>query len=134
MCTHRQFCTSCRRACRRRTVRSRPRRSKRRSTMPAAEPATGPRHLDFAPVEELQRAGRWDDAGDLLASEARRLVTAGAELVLLCTNTMHKVADQISVAIDVPLVHIADATADPVRAAGMTRVPTSVGFATGTRS
>jgi aspartate racemase len=80
------------------------------------------RSLDFAPVEELQRAGRWDVAGDLLVSEARTLVTAGAELVLLCTSTMHKVADQISEAIDVPLVHIADATADAVSAAGMTRV------------
>jgi aspartate racemase len=80
------------------------------------------RSLDFAPVEELQRAGRWDDAGDLLASEARTLVTAGAELVLLCTNTMHKVADQVGEAIDVPLVHIADATADAVVAAGMTSV------------
>jgi len=90
--------------------------------MPAADPATGPRHLDFARVEELQRAGCWDDAGELLASEARPLVTAGAELVLLCTNTMHEVADQIGEASNFPLVHIADATADAVGAAGMTSI------------
>jgi aspartate racemase len=80
------------------------------------------RSLDFAPVEEMQRAGRWDDAGDLLAAEARALVAAGAELVVLCTNTMHKVADRIAAAIQVPFLHIADTTAGAVRAAGMTSV------------
>jgi aspartate racemase len=66
--------------------------------------------------------GRWDDVGGLLASEARTLVSASAEFVLLCTNTMHKVADQIGEALNVPLVHIADATADAVGAAGMTSI------------
>ena len=80
------------------------------------------RSVDFAPIEELQRTGRWDQAGAVLAAEAQALVTAGAELLVLCTNTMHKVADRISEAIDVPFVHIADTTADAVRAAGMTRV------------
>jgi aspartate racemase len=80
------------------------------------------RSVDFAPLEELQRSGRWEEAGDLLASEARTLVTAGAELLVLCTNTMHKVADRITEAIDVPFLHIADTTADAVRAAGMTSV------------
>ena len=80
------------------------------------------RSVDFAEVEELQRFGRWAEAGELLAAEASTLVTAGAELLVLCTNTMHKVADRISGAIDVPLVHIADTTAHAVRAAGMTRV------------
>jgi aspartate racemase len=80
------------------------------------------RSVDFAPIAELQRAGRWDEAGDVLAEEASTLVTAGAELLVLCTNTMHRVADRIADAIDVPFVHIADTTADAVRSAGMTSV------------
>jgi aspartate racemase len=80
------------------------------------------RSVDFAPVEELQRTDRWDEAGRLLAAEARALVDAGSELLLLCTNTMHKVADAITDAVDVPFVHIADATADAVRANGVETV------------
>jgi aspartate racemase len=80
------------------------------------------RSVDFAGVEELQRTGRWDEAGELLAGEARALVAAGAELIVLCTNTMHKVADAISTAIDVPFIHIADTTADAVREAGASTV------------
>ena len=80
------------------------------------------RSVDFAPVEELQRAGRWDEAGGLLAAEAAALQAAGAELLVLCTNTMHKLADRIEGAIEIPFVHIADTTADAVRAAGMTTV------------
>jgi aspartate racemase len=80
------------------------------------------RSVDFAPVEELQREGRWDEAGDLLAVEARALVAAGAELIVLCTNTMHKVADTIVAAVDVPFVHIADTTAEAVRAARLQTV------------
>ena len=57
------------------------------------------RSVDFAPVEVLQREGRWDEAGDLLAAEAQALVAAGAELLVLCTNTMHKVADRIEAAV-----------------------------------
>jgi aspartate racemase len=74
------------------------------------------RSVDFTDIEPLQRNGRWDQAGVLLAAEARTLVAAGAELLVLCTNTMHKVADTVSAAIDVPFVHIADATAEAVRA------------------
>ena len=66
--------------------------------------------------------GRWGEAGDRLAAEARSLEAAGSELLVLCTNTMHKVADVITAAVGVPLVHIADATADAVRAAGLSRV------------
>jgi len=73
------------------------------------------RSVDFAEIEELQRTARWDEAGELLAREARALEAAGADLVVLCTNTMHKVADAITAAIDVPFVHIADATAAAVR-------------------
>jgi aspartate racemase len=73
------------------------------------------RSVDFAEIEELQRTARWGEAGELLAREACALVAAGAELVVLCTNTMHKVADAITAAIDVPFIHIADATAAAVR-------------------
>src|SRR3954454_15391348 len=77
------------------------------------------RSVDFAPVELLQRSGRWDEAGELLAAEARALEAAGAELLVLCTNTMHKLADEIAAAISIPFVHIADATAAAVRSAGL---------------
>ena len=80
------------------------------------------RSVDFAGIEELQRTARWDEAGEVLADEARALVAAGAELIVLCTNTMHKVADTITAAIDVPFVHIADTTAAAVRAAGASTV------------
>jgi aspartate racemase len=80
------------------------------------------RSVDFAEIEELQRTARWDEAGERLAGEARALVGAGAELVVLCTNTMHKVADAITAAIDVPFVHIADTTAAAVREAGASTV------------
>jgi aspartate racemase len=77
------------------------------------------RSLDFAEIEMLQSAGRWDEAGARLAAEAAGLVAAGAELLVLCTNTMHKVADTITDAVDVPFVHIADTTAEAVRARGL---------------
>ena len=73
------------------------------------------RSVDFAEIERLQREGRWEEAGIRLANEARGLVAAGAQLLVLCTNTMHKVADTIAAAVDVPFVHIADATAEAVR-------------------
>jgi aspartate racemase len=80
------------------------------------------RSVDFSDIEPLQRAGRWEEAGTRLAGEARVLQDAGAELLVLCTNTMHKVADAITEAVEVPLVHIADATAEAVRAEQLTRV------------
>jgi aspartate racemase len=80
------------------------------------------RSVDFAEIEELQRTGAWVQAGERLAQEAAALVAAGAELLVLCTNTMHKVADAISAAIAIPLVHIADATAEAVRSRGLSRV------------
>jgi aspartate racemase len=80
------------------------------------------RSIDFAAVERLQREDRWDEAGRLLVGEAEALVAAGAELLVLCTNTMHKVARAIAGAVDIPFVHIADTTADAVRAAGLTTV------------
>ena len=75
--------------------------------------------VDFAVIEERQVAGRWDEAGDILAEEAVRIEVAGADLLLLCTNTMHKVADRIQAAIGIPLLHIADVTAQAVTAAGL---------------
>jgi amino-acid racemase len=78
--------------------------------------------VDFAEIERLQVAGEWDEAGRLLAAQAARVEAAGADLLLLCTNTMHLVADQIEAAVSIPFLHLADATARAVRAAGLSRV------------
>jgi aspartate racemase len=78
--------------------------------------------VDFAPIEAMQVAGDWEGAGALLAEEARSLEAAGAECLVLCTNTMHRVADAIEVAVGIPLLHLADVTADAVRDAGLERV------------
>ncbi|HET6561512.1 MAG TPA: aspartate/glutamate racemase family protein [Marmoricola sp.] len=78
--------------------------------------------VDFAPIAGLQSEGRWDEAGRLLASRASEVERAGADLLLLCTNTMHKVAAQIEEAIDIPLVHIVDVTAEAARRAGLSRL------------
>lgn len=76
------------------------------------------RSYDFAEIEALQAAGRWDDAGAVLATDATLLQAAGAELIAICTNTMHLLADVVAEAIEVPLVHLVDVTAAAVRAAG----------------
>lgn len=78
--------------------------------------------VDFAEIERLQHAGDWDAAGELLAGAARSLEAAGADFVVVCTNTMHKVADAIEAAVGIPLLHIADPTAAAIRAAGMRRI------------
>ena len=78
--------------------------------------------VDFDEVQRLQQAGDWEGAGTIVAHAARALETAGAECVVLCTNTMHKVAPAIESAVSIPLLHIADATALPVRQAGFTTV------------
>tara|TARA_Y100001001_G_C8006783_1_gene308309 strand:+ start:1629 stop:2318 length:690 start_codon:yes stop_codon:yes gene_type:complete len=78
--------------------------------------------LDFAEVEAFQHQGRWDDAAGVLADAAWRVQEAGADLIVLCTNTMHKVARDIEKAVDIPLLHIADATADALIADGVKRV------------
>jgi aspartate racemase len=77
------------------------------------------RSVDFEPIERLQREGRWEQLGAMLAGEARGLRGAGAGLVVLCTNTMHRVADTVAAGLEVPLLHIADVAADAVRAAGL---------------
>lgn len=78
--------------------------------------------VDFHEIEQLQRAARWDEAGARLAQAACALHAAGAELLVLCTNTMHIVADAIEAATPLPLLHIADPTAQAIRAAGFRRV------------
>lgn len=78
--------------------------------------------VDFAEIEALQHMGRWDAAQAILVEAARSLVRAGADLVIICTNTMHKLADGVAAGIVVPLLHIADPTADAVLAAGMDTV------------
>ncbi len=75
--------------------------------------------VDFQEIEELQRTGDWDQAGAMLAHAARQVQAAGADFLLLCTNTMHKVAPQIEAAIDIPFLHLADATAQRIRAEGL---------------
>jgi len=74
--------------------------------------------VDFQAIEELQHRGDWEAAGELLADEAQRIESAGADLLLICTNTMHKVAPRIEKAITIPLLHIADATAEAIRERG----------------
>jgi len=71
--------------------------------------------VDFAPIEVMQREGRWDEAGKVLEDAAHALEKAGAELLLLCTNTMHKVAPIITRALNIPFVHIAKATATALK-------------------
>ncbi len=78
--------------------------------------------VDFHEIEQLQRAGDWETAGLLLARVARSLHAAGADFLVLCTNTMHKVAGAIEAAAPIPLLHIADPTAVAVRAAGCSTV------------
>ncbi len=70
--------------------------------------------FDFAEIEPLQAAGRWDEAAKRLISAAQALERGGADLFLLCTNTMHRVADEIQRQVAIPLLHIADSTADKV--------------------
>ena len=78
--------------------------------------------VDFAEVEALQRAGDWTAAGELLAHAARSLEAAGADFLLLCTNTMHIVAPAIQCAVNIPLLHIADPTAQAIQKAGLAKI------------
>lgn len=68
--------------------------------------------VDFEPIEQLQKSGDWESSGEILADAAKKIESAGADFLLICTNTMHKVAQQIEAAIQIPLIHIADATAE----------------------
>ncbi len=78
--------------------------------------------VDFDEVERLQREDRWTEAGELLANVARVLETAGADFLVICTNTMHRVAPAVENAVAIPLLHIVDPTAEEIRRAGYGRV------------
>ncbi len=78
--------------------------------------------LDFEPLEKMQHDGDWDGAANVLVGAARRLEAAGADFFLIATNTMHRVAEPVSAAGAIPLLHIADATADALLADGVRRV------------
>ncbi|HTX79246.1 MAG TPA: aspartate/glutamate racemase family protein [Longilinea sp.] len=78
--------------------------------------------VDFAEIELMQRQGKWSEMGQVLADVAQNLETAGADLIVICTNTMHKVADNIQTHISIPLLHIADATAQRVKAANVQKI------------
>src|SRR5215510_11834556 len=78
--------------------------------------------VDFHDIEILQHSGNWQAAGALLADAARALESAGADFLVLCTNTMHKVAPAIEAAVGIPLFHIADPTAEEIKHAGFRTV------------
>jgi aspartate racemase len=77
--------------------------------------------VDFAPIAALQGEERWDEAFEPLVEAARRLEAAGADALMICANTMHLQADKIAAAVKIPLIHIADATADALKRAGVRR-------------
>jgi aspartate racemase len=78
--------------------------------------------VDFHEIEPLQHQGRWSEAGALLAEAAKRIESAGADFLVICTNTMHRVAPQIESHIKIPLLHIADATGEEIKKAGLNTV------------
>ena len=78
--------------------------------------------VEFAQIEEMQAAGKWEEAARVLTDAAQALERAGADFILICTNTMHKVAPQVSAGIHVPLMHIAEATAKALLEKGIKRV------------
>ena len=78
--------------------------------------------VDFAPIGELQAQGAWDEMGAILANSGKRLQAAGAQGLLIATNTMHKVVDDVKAATNLPIIHIADATAKAIQAQGLTKI------------
>lgn len=78
--------------------------------------------VDFAPIGELQAQGKWEELGDVMVNSGERLQAAGAQGLLIATNTMHKVAEQVQAATNLPLIHIADATADAIKQQGLTKI------------
>lgn len=78
--------------------------------------------FDFAEIEALQMAGAWDEATARMIEAAQRLERGGADCIVICTNTMHKMADAVQAAVDLPLIHIADATAEAIKAQGIATV------------
>lgn len=78
--------------------------------------------VDFQEIEEMQHNGDWAGAGQVLAKAAKQVEAAGADFLLICTNTMHKVVHQVQEAINIPILHLADATAKRIKAAGMNTI------------
>jgi aspartate racemase len=78
--------------------------------------------VDFAEIEPLQHQGKWNETTQILIAAAKSLAVAGADFIVLCTNTMHKVADEVQNHIHIPILHIADATAEGIKARGMKKV------------
>jgi aspartate racemase len=78
--------------------------------------------VDFGEIEALQKSGRWNEAANLMVQAARQVERGGADFLIICTNTMHRMADQVSQSISIPLLHIADATADQVLALGFKQI------------
>ncbi|MCD6251476.1 MAG: aspartate/glutamate racemase family protein [Psychrobacter sp.] len=78
--------------------------------------------VDFAPIGALQAQGAWDELGNIMASSGTRLQVAGAKGLLIATNTMHKVADDVQEATDLPIIHIADATANAIKEQNLTKI------------
>ena len=78
--------------------------------------------VDFAPIGELQAQGAWDEMGAILAHSGKRLQAAGAQGLLIATNTMHKVVDDVQAVTNLPIIHIADATAKAIQAQGLTKI------------
>jgi len=78
--------------------------------------------VDFEEIEKYQSEGNWEKAGEVLAQAAKNVENGGADFIVLCTNTMHKVASQMEQAVSIPMLHIADATADKIVAAGIKKI------------
>ncbi|GIU12234.1 MULTISPECIES: aspartate/glutamate racemase family protein [unclassified Shewanella] len=78
--------------------------------------------VDFAEIEKLQHAGKWQETANILSDAAKNVAAGGADFLLICTNTMHKVADEIQALLPIPILHIADATAAKLVANGVTKV------------
>ncbi|WP_028302177.1 aspartate/glutamate racemase family protein [Oceanospirillum beijerinckii] len=78
--------------------------------------------VDFAEIEQLQHQGQWQQTAEILTDAAQKVEAGGADFLLICTNTMHKVADEIQSGISIPILHIADATAEALLADGCTKV------------
>jgi len=78
--------------------------------------------VDFAEIEELQHQGKWDEATEMMIDAAKRIENGGADFLIICTNTMHKMADEVQQNIKIPLLHIADATAEKIKSHGLKKI------------
>src|SRR5215510_4190310 len=78
--------------------------------------------FDFAEIEALQASGQWDEATRRMVTAAQRLERAGADFVIICSNTMHKMADDVQASIKIPLLHLADTTAERIKDCGLRKI------------